>query len=129
MDPSAEGIAYPPTTFVVQPDRVAAFREVFGQTEGVPPTFLTVPEFATFPQILDDPRLGLDFSRVLHGSQEYDYRRPIREGETIWVHARIETIRHKGGNGFMTVVMEMVDGDGELVALARSTMIERGPDP
>lgn len=117
---------YAPVTFVVEPGRVAAFRAVFGQNEGVPPTFLTAAEFASFPPILGDPRLELDFSRVLHGSQEYEYARGLREGETITVRARIETIRHKGGNGFMTVVMEMEDGDGAPIAVARSTLIERG---
>ena len=126
MDPAAEGTVYPPVTFVVEPERVAAFRAVFGQTEGVPPTFLTAAEFAAFPPILGDPRLELDFSRVLHGSQEYEYVRPLREGEAITVNARIEAIRVKGGNGFMTVVMEMTDADGAPVAVARSTLIERG---
>jgi len=126
VDPAAEGTVYPPLTFVVEPERVAAFRAVFGQTEGVPPTFLTAAEFAAFPPILGDPRLELDFSRVLHGSQEYEYVRPLREGEAITVNARIEAIRVKGGNGFMTVVMEMTDADGAPVAVARSTLIERG---
>lgn len=126
MNRAAEGTVYPPVTFVVDPDRVAAFRAVFGQVEGVPPTFLTAAEFAVLPPILGDPRLELDFSRVLHGSQEYDHVRPLREGETLTVHARIDAIRARGGNSFMTVVMEMVDAEGATVAVARSTMIERG---
>jgi acyl dehydratase len=126
VNPAAEGTVYPPVTFVVDPDRVAAFRAVFGQVEGVPPTFLTAAEFAVFPPILGDPRLELDFSRVLHGSQEYDHVRPLREGETLTVNARIEAIRAKGENAFMSVVMEMVDAEGATVAVARSTMIERG---
>jgi acyl dehydratase len=126
VNPAADGTVYPPVTFVVDPDRVAAFREVFGQVEGMPPTFLTAAEFAVLPPILGDPRLELDFSRVLHGSQEYDHVRPLREGETVTVHARIDAIRVKGGNGFMTVVMEIVDVEGATVAVARSTMIERG---
>lgn len=125
MNPAAEGTVYPPVTFVVEPERVAAFREVFGQTEGVPPTFLTAAEFAAFPPILGDPRLELDFSRVLHGGQEYEHTRAVREGETITVLPRIESIRHKGGSGFMAVVMEMVDDAGAPIAIARSTLIER----
>jgi hypothetical protein len=61
----------------------------------------------------------------LHGSQEYDHVRSLREGETITVNGRIEAIRVKGGNGFMTVVMEMVDAEGATVAVGRSTLIER----
>jgi hypothetical protein len=126
VNPAAEGTVYPPVTFVVDPQRVRAFRAVFGLDEGVPPTFLTAAEFTVFPPILGDPRLDLDFSRVLHSSQEYEYVRPLHEGETITVHARIEAIRVKGSNGFMTVLMEMVDPDGAPIASARSTLIERG---
>jgi len=128
VDPAAEGTVYPPVTFVVDPERVAAFRAVFGLSEGIPPTYLTAAEFAVLPPILGDPRLQLDFSRVLHGSQSYDHVRPLVEGETITVHPRIGSVRVRGGNGFMTVVMEMVDAEGATVAVARSTMIERGED-
>jgi acyl dehydratase len=106
--------------------RVAAFRDLFGVDEGVPPTFVTVAEFAALPQVLSDPGLGLDFTRVVHGSQEYDHRRPLREGETVQVYARIDSIRRKGGSAFMTIVMDLVDAEGELVCSARSHMIERG---
>ena len=128
MNPTAEGTVYPSVTFVVEPERLAAFRAVFGQREGVPPTFLTAAEFTAFPPILADPRLELDFSRVLHGSQSYDHIRPLHEGETITVNPRIDSVRVRGGTGFMTVVMEMVDADGATVAVARSTLIERGED-
>jgi acyl dehydratase len=128
MNPNAQGTVYPDVPFVVDPARVAAFREVFGETEGVPPTFLTAAEFAVFPQVLGDPALGLDFTQVVHGSQEYAYERPLVEGETLTVRARIESIRTKGASGFLTVRMDLLDADGALVCTARSQMVERGSD-
>jgi len=74
VNPAAAGKTYRATTLTVDPQRVAAFREVFDESEGVPATFVTVAEFAVMPQIVADPELGLDFSRVLHGNQEYEYR-------------------------------------------------------
>jgi hypothetical protein len=127
MNPAAEGTIYPEVEFVVDPVRVAAFRKVFGQETGVPPTFLTAAEFAAFPAVLDDPHLQLDFSRVLHVSQEYEYVRPLQEGERLRIRPRIESIRIKGGNGFMTVVMDAIGDDGERVATATNVMIERDP--
>lgn len=127
MNPAADGTVYPDVPFTVDPARVAAFREVFGITDGVPPTFATAAEFTVFPQVIGDPDLGLDFTRVLHGSQEYVYARPLREGETVSVRARIDSIRHKGETGFLTVVMELRDDEGELVCTARSQMVERAP--
>ena len=127
MNPAAEGTVYPDVSFVVDPARVAAFREVFGVSDGVPPTFVTAAEFSVFPHVIGDPALGLDFSRVLHGSQEYVYERPLREGETLSVRARIDSIRHKGDTGFLTVVMELRDDEDRLVCTARSQMVERAP--
>jgi MaoC dehydratase-like protein len=127
MNPAAEGTVYPDVPFTVTPQRVAAFRDVFGATEGLPPTFVTAAEFTVFPHVIGDPNLGLDFTRVLHGSQEYAYERPLREGETLMVRARIDSIRHKGNTGFLTVVMELRDETGQLVCMARSQMVEQAP--
>jgi len=128
VNPAAAGKRYPATTLTVDPQRVAAFREVFDESEGVPATFVTVAEFAVMPQIVADPELGLDFSRVLHGNQEYEYRRPLQEGETLEVRCRLGSIRVLGGNAFLVLVTELVDPAGDVVCTARSTLIERAAD-
>jgi len=127
MNAAAEGTVYPEVLFVVDPARVAAFRAVFGLAEGVPPTFVTAAEFVVYPRVIGDPNLALDFTRVIHGSQDYTYERPLREGETLAVRARIDSIRAKGASGFLTIVMELFDTDGALVCTARSQMVERAP--
>lgn len=130
MNPAVEGKEYPEVTFVVEPERVAAFRRVVGGAGGVPPTFATAAEFAVFPRLLADPELDLDFTRVVHGSQEYSYARPLVDGETLQVRARIESVRVRGANGFLTVVMELVGADGEVACTTRSMMVERAtPEP
>lgn len=125
VNPQAEGTTYPDVEFVVDPSRVSAFRAVFGQEAGVPPTFLTAAEFTVLPRVIDDPALDLDFSRVLHGSQEYELMRPLREGETLTVRARIDSIRVRAGTAFVVIAMELFDDEGELAARTRSTMMER----
>ncbi|MDP9331664.1 MAG: MaoC family dehydratase N-terminal domain-containing protein [Actinomycetota bacterium] len=125
MNQAAEGTRYPDVRFQVDPAQVAAFRNVFGISSGIPVTFLTLAEFAVFPEVIGDPNLALDFSRVVHGGQEYEYRRPLVEGETLIVRTHIESIREKGGTGFLTLATELVDVDGHIAATARSTMIER----
>jgi hypothetical protein len=125
VNPEAEGTTYPPVEFVIEPERVAAFRDVFGQSSGVPPTFLAAPEFAVFPRVLHDPALGLDFARVLHGGQSYELERPLREGETLTVRASIESVRVRGGTGFLVIGMRFVDEAGAPVARTRTTMIEQ----
>ena len=126
MNATVVGKVYPETTFVVDRERVAAFRSVFDETHGVPATFVTAAEFAVMPTIVGDPELALDFTRILHGSQEYAFYRPLREGETLIVRSRIESIRSLGGSAFLTIVTELVGADGDVACTARSTMIERG---
>jgi acyl dehydratase len=128
MDPAAEGTVYPDTSFTVDAERVRAFREIFGQNEGVPPTFATAAEFAVYPTVLRDPRLDLNFARVVHGSQSYTYRRPLREGETLTVRARIESARVRAGTGFLMIAVELVAPSGDPVVTARSQLIERAPE-
>jgi acyl dehydratase len=124
MNPAAEGTVYPDVAFTVDPARVAAFRQVFGLETGVPPTFVTAAEFSVLPEILADPNLGVDFTRIVHGSQEYRFERPLLEGETLTVRAKVASIKQKGGTGFLTIETELRDDEG-LVCLARSQMIER----
>jgi hypothetical protein len=125
MNAAAAGKVYPDAPFTVDPDRVAAFRSVFDEPSGVPSTFVTAAEFTVIPNIVADPDLGLDFSRVLHGNQEYEFRRPLEEGETLTIRTRIESIRDMGGNGFLLLVTSLVEPGGDVVCTARSTLIER----
>jgi acyl dehydratase len=128
MNAAAAGKAYPDAPFTVDPERVAAFRAVFDEVTGVPATFATAAEFTVIPDVAADPELGLDFSRVLHASQEYAFERPLTEGETLTIRSRIESIREMGGNAFLILATELVDPDGVTVCTARSTLIERAPD-
>jgi acyl dehydratase len=125
VNAAAEGKTYEPVAFVITEERVRAFHDLFGGPPGVPPTFLTSAESIVFPQVIGDPELALDFRKVVHGSQEYELYRPLQLGETLAVQARVASIRQKGGNGFLVVEMQMTGADGETVAVARSTMIER----
>ena len=125
MNLAAAGKNYPERSFTIDPARVAAFRSIFGEQHGVPPTFVTAAEFSVIPQIVDDPELELDFSRVVHGRQEYEFRRPLREGETLTVRSRIDSIRTFGGNALLVIATDLVDPVGAVACSARSTMIER----
>jgi hypothetical protein len=125
MNAAAAGKVYPEVAFSLDPARVAAFRDVFDQREGVPTTFVTAAEFTVISELVADPELDLDFTRVLHGSQEYEFRRPLREGEILSIRSKIESIRSLGGNTFLTLVWELIGPDGKGVCTGRLTLIER----
>jgi hypothetical protein len=125
MNAAIAGKVYEDAPFIVDPERVAAFRRIFDEPSGVPVTFMTVAESFVIREIVADPDLGLDFSRVLHGNQEYEYTRTLEVGESLSVRSRIESIREMAGNGFLVLVTELVEPGGGVVSTARSTLIER----
>jgi len=127
LNAALEGKVYPDATFTVDEQRVALFREAVGEAgQIVPPTLATAAEFAVFPLIAGDADLGLDFTRVVHAEQAYEWRRPFRSGETLTARSRIASIRQEAGNGLLTIAPELLDRNGELAVLARATMRERG---
>jgi acyl dehydratase len=125
VNPAAEGKTYPDVPFELDPDHVARFGALFDDPTAVPPTVLTAAEFAVIPSIVGDPELGLDFARVVHGSQEYVFRRPLAVGERLRARTRLASIRLRGGAGFLTIETELLDDDDGVAAVARSLMIER----
>lgn len=129
MNAAAQGKQYPSVDVRITPERVASFAHAVGATQadvhGVPPTFATVAEFTSFPAIIADPELDLDFAAVLHGEQSFEWHRPFAIGDTITVTSRIAQIRRRGPLGFCTIESELRDADGGLVATARCTFLER----
>ncbi len=127
MNAALVGKVYPPETFTLHPDRVAAFAAAVGHRgDAVPPTLLTAPELAAgLARVVGDPELGLDLARILHGEQEYRWERSLSVGETITAEATIEDVRVKGGIGFLVLRAEFRDAAGATVAIGRSTLIER----
>lgn len=127
LNPSLVGKEYPTITFPMDEDHVREFAGAVGDdVSHVPPTFVSAPEFEALSRIAGDPDLGLDFTRVVHGEQEFEWRRPLEVGEVLTVRPRIADIRAKAGHEFLVVESEMRDRQGEVVVLARLTVISRG---
>jgi MaoC dehydratase-like protein len=127
VNASLAGKSYPPVVFEVNDTRVRAFADVVDAPGAdVPPTFATVAEFLSFPSIISDPELGLDFSRVIHGEQEYVWYRPLMIGDKLTARSTLASIRQRGGVAFLTIETELRDGDS-LVVTARATLVERAP--
>jgi hypothetical protein len=124
-----KGKTYETVTFTLDEEHVRRFAAAIGDDGSfVPPTIVTVPEIAAgLDQVLADDELGIDFTRVVHGDQEFDWLRPLRPNETLVATTTIENIRTKGSLEFLTLRTDMRDGslDGEVVVIARSTMIVR----
>ncbi|HET9188098.1 MAG TPA: MaoC family dehydratase N-terminal domain-containing protein, partial [Acidothermaceae bacterium] len=93
-----------------------------------PPTFAIVLSLPAGHQIALAPALGLDYSRVVHGEQQFAYRRPIHAGDELTVTVTVEKIRSVAGNDILTTRGSIATTDGEEVATAYSTLVARAPD-
>ena len=101
------------------------------RAEGFPdqvvfPTFPTTIQILASAQVVLDQELGLDYTRVVHGEQEFEWRRPIVVGDRLRAQPRISDIYAKGPNEFLVIENEVRDADGEVVAISRSTLLSRG---
>ncbi|MGB9377372.1 MAG: MaoC family dehydratase N-terminal domain-containing protein [Mycobacteriales bacterium] len=146
LDPAFVGKEYPPTEpYEVGREKIREFAAAIGDDNPAyrdrdaagalgypdviaPPTFPIVVTMQAATQIIDDPQLGLDYSRVVHGEQSFSYSRPVRAGDRLTVVVSVESIRSAAGNDIITTRGEVSTVDGEHVVTARSTLVSRAPD-
>lgn len=119
-----------PVCFDVEEAHRAGFPDIVA-----PPTF-TVTQVWKMPVAEREQRLGvtLDRHRVLHGEQEFVYRRLPFAGEVLSATMRIsrdETKRGGRGGAMRVVTYEtrFTDSQGGEVLTAHYTLIETSKDP
>jgi acyl dehydratase len=91
-----------------------------------PLTFAIVVTQRAARQVVSDPALGLDYSRVVHGEQRFVYDRPIVAGDRLRSTVTVESIRAAAGNDLLTTRVDVATEDGEHVLTAFSTLVARG---
>lgn len=147
LDPSFIGKEYPPTEpYEVGREKIREFAAAIGDNNPAyldreaagalgypdviaPPTFPIAVSMEAASQVISDPKLGLDYSRVVHGEQSFTYSRPVRAGDQLTVVVMVENIRTAAGNDIITTRGEVSTVEGEHVVTARSTLVSRAPDP
>ncbi len=94
-----------------------------------PPTFAMTQAF--WPRKSDGPPpdLGLNYLRVLHGEQHFEYRLPIKAGDTITGTTKVADVYEKEGKrgGTMTFLVletEWVNQDGDVALVSRNVLVE-----
>ncbi|HET6770136.1 MAG TPA: MaoC family dehydratase N-terminal domain-containing protein [Actinomycetota bacterium] len=138
------GKTYPPITYEVGREKIREFATAVGETSPIhhdleaakeagyaeqvaPLTFATVLHLRAIPAVLTDPDLRLDYSRVVHGEQEFEYHRPILAGDVLVATQRIADISFRGPLEFLRIETTITDDAGAVVVVARATLISRGP--
>ena len=74
-----------------------------------------------------DPALNMDYTRMVHSDQKFEYARPVQVGDELVVTTVVEDIRSLGNNDIATFRTE-VDSHGERVVTAWSKLVVRGDD-
>ena len=144
LDRSKIGHQFDPFTVDIEKGRVKFFAKAIGETSPVyfdeaaaqaagyktipaPPTFmfsidLDGPEFLPLLNMLD-----MDITRILHGSQDFQYQGQIYAGDTITQHCTILDIFDKKNGALEFVVQESryTNQHGEPVGKARQTVVYR----
>jgi hypothetical protein len=131
LSSSAAGVAgrtYPPVTFEIGAERSAAFASAIGAhpADGVPPTFAAVYSLGvTAPQLLTDEEAAVDFARLLHAEQEFEWHRHPRVGETVTSRGQVASDVSRRGMRFLSFETDTVDADGSPVCRSRALFIIR----
>jgi acyl dehydratase len=110
-----------PLHFDVDAARAAGYADVVA-----PPTFPIVLTMPASRMIIDDPELGMDYSRVLHGDQRFAYARPIVAGDELVCVNTVEEITSRSGLDFLTTRTDVNTTAGEHVVAAWSKLVMRG---
>ena len=146
LDPSFVGRSWPPSApYVVGREKIREFATAIGATDAeyhdpeaaralgyadvvAPPTFPIVVTMAANGQIMRDPELGMDYTRVVHGDQKFSYVRPIVAGDTLVCVSTVEDITQRGGHDFITTRADVTTDDGEPLLTAWMKLVQRGEE-
>lgn len=92
-----------------------------------PPTFVTTVGLSLEGDgPLDDPELGVEFARLVHGQQRFDHHRPVVPGDVLRMSTMIESVRASGANEFLALRSEIVDAAGRAVCISHNLVVSRG---
>ena len=146
LDQSFVGRTYPPTApYEVGREKIKEVAEAVGDSNPVyvdveaakalgypdviaPPTFVFAISFRAAQDVIQDPQLGLDYSRVVHGDQRFVYTRPVQAGDRLSVTSTIEGIKSLAGNEILDVRGEVHNETGEHVVSAYTKLVARAAE-
>jgi acyl dehydratase len=137
------GKSYPPTLYAVGREKVKEYARVTGETNPLhldheaaraagyadvvaPPMFAVVYCGPAMGPALFDPELDINFSRLVHGGQEFKWGPLVVAGDEIATTVSVKSIEHRAGNGFFVFESVATNQDGHTVSVGTWTNIVRG---
>lgn len=143
MNVGVIGKVYPLATYAVGRENIREYALAVGETNPLhlsletaraagyadlvaPPMFVAVYTRMAMFQLLLDPEVGIDFTRMVHGAQEFEWHRLVIAGEDVSTTASVTDIAQRGGMQFYTIETVSSAEHGELVCIGTWTNIVRG---
>ncbi len=123
-----EGREYEAVTVELDTDGVAAFAWAIGAdpADGVPPTYAAVYSLgATAPQLFGDAEAAIDFGRLLHAEQEFQWSRHPEVGEKVISRGKVSGDVVRRGLRMVTLETATTAEDGTPVCRSRALFVIR----
>ena len=127
LNPDSVGRTFEGAELVtVSQSQINSFCAVLSEsnTTVAPPTFSIRITLEQSQAILSSPEIGLDWSRVVHGDQRFDIKRPIVAGDSFKCSSTIESYKVSSGNEIVSVRSDL-HSNNELVVSTWSTLVVR----
>jgi acyl dehydratase len=143
MNATALAKVYPTSLYAVGREKIREYAEAVGESDPVyldveaahaagfrdlvaPPMFAAVySRMAVLPALLD-PDVGIDFGRMVHGAQEFEWEELVIAGDEVSTTASVKDVAERGGLGFFVIETVSINQRGEQVSRGTWTHIVRG---
>ena len=137
------GKEYPAYEYEVGREKIREYARAVGETNPIyqdpdaahaagfsnvvaPPMFAVVYSAGAMAPAVLDPELGINLAMMVHGSQEFEWSRPVVAGDVITTQGRVKDIYDKGEMKFYVFETESKNQEGEPVVKGTWTNIVRG---
>jgi acyl dehydratase len=142
VNTDAVGKRYPPVSYLVGREKIREYAAAVGETNRchheleaarsagyadlvAPPMFAVVYAARSLALAMFDPEVGLDYARLLHLRQQFEWGPLVLAGDEISTVATVEEIAERVGNAFYVFQTSSANQRGEQVCVGKWTEIVR----
>jgi len=143
VNTEAVGKSFPSTVYAVGREKVREYAHAVGETNPVhldleaaraaghtdvvaPPMFCVVYSSPAVAPALFDPEVGIDFARMVHGGQQFEWGPLVIAGDEISTTVSVRDISERDGRSFFVFESVSSNQRGEEVCRGIWTNIVRG---
>jgi acyl dehydratase len=136
------GKTFPASTYAVGREKVREYALAVGESNPLyldpeaaraagyadvvaPPMFAVVYGMRAVMPVLFDPELGIDFARLLHGAQQFEWGPLVVAGDEISTIVSVGDVSERGGNRFYVLKTTSTNQRGEAVCVGTWSNIVR----